>query len=487
MWAVFAALIGVGLFLQSSRTISLASHDAQIEPDLSGQVVLHTGPVLPDFRVDTGGRIGVDIQLGKTDAQSTDALVERYAFIASQPDGPIEKARDAVAEMAVDAAIKGAVLGLVPLLLWVVVGAARRRDLWLRARSPKGVIAGLVVLALAVALWAPWRPDEEVGTDEPDWITLAEFLGPTFDVPDELSMVEVLKTATTTQTRRLIESALETYDKSLEFYAEAEEAAGDLELRTPDADETVVVLVSDRHDNIGMDAVARAVADRGGATAVFNAGDDTSTGSRWEAFSLDSLTAAYDDLDGRWGVAGNHDHGSFVGSYLADNGWTMLDGEVVDGPAGIRMLGVPDPRSSGLGTWRDATGLSFAEVSSYLADEACAADEDGDRVSTILVHDGNLADEALERGCADLVLAGHLHNPSGPTLFTGENGSRGYSFTTGTAGGAAYAFALGIKIKHDATITLVTYTEDGLPAGIQYVVLSPGGTYEVSEFAALSY
>ncbi len=329
MWAAFGVLIAIGLFLQSSRTISLASHDAQIEPDLSGRVVLAHRTVLPDFRVDTGWRIAWSSASARPMHSRPMRSFERYAFIASQPDGPIEKVRDAVAEMAVDAAIKGAVLGLVPLLLWVVVGATRRRDLWRRARSPKGVIAGIVVAALALALWAPWRPDEEVGTDEPDWITLAEFLGPTFDVPNDDSVVEVLKTATTTQTRRLIESALETYDKSLKFYAEAEEAAGDLEFRTPAADETVVVLVSDRHDNIGMDAVARAVADRGGATAVFNAGDDTSTGSRWEAFSLDSLTAAYDDLDGRWGVAGNHDHGSFVGSYLADSGWTMLDGEVV--------------------------------------------------------------------------------------------------------------------------------------------------------------
>ena len=79
----------------------------------------------------------------------------------------------------------------------------------------------------------------------------------------------------------------------------------------------MVLLVSDRHDNIGMDAVARAVADRAGAEAVFDAGDDTSTGSTWEAFSLDSLDAAFDDDpydDARWAVTGNHDNGPFVGA-----------------------------------------------------------------------------------------------------------------------------------------------------------------------------
>ncbi len=487
VWAVLALLISLALFLQSNRTVSVASHDAVLAPDFSGEVVVHTGPVLPDLRVDTGWYVGVDVQLGKTDAPSTDALVKRYAFIASQPDGPIDVVRDAVVGMAFDAAIRGAVLGLVPLLLWAVVGPARRRELWRRLRSRKGAVAGLILVLIAVGLWAPWRSDEEVGPAETEWITLAEFLGPAIRVPDELNEVEVLSSATTKQTRRLIESAVETYDKSVQFYAAAEEAAGELELRPPEDGETVVVLVSDRHDNIGMDAVARAIADQGGATAVFDAGDDTSTGSQWEAFSLDSLTAAFDDLDGRYAVPGNHDHGSFVGSYLADSGWTVLDEEVVEGPGDFNMLGVPDPRSSGLGTWRDEVGLSFDEVGTRLADAACASNDEGERVGTILVHDANLADEALERGCVDLVLGGHLHNQVGPTPVTGENGEKGYSFTTGTTGGAAYAFALGSTIRRAAQVSLVTYAEDGMPSGIQAVVLQPSGEFVVGEFVALSY
>ena len=103
------------LFLTSSRTVELASHDAVVRPDLSGQAVLHTGPVLPDVRVDTGGVVGVDVQLGKTDADSTEELASRYAYIAGQPEGQLAKIGHAVQAMAVDAAIRGAVLGLVPL------------------------------------------------------------------------------------------------------------------------------------------------------------------------------------------------------------------------------------------------------------------------------------------------------------------------------------------------------------------------------------
>ena len=48
----------------------------------------------------------------------------------------------------------------------------------------------------------------------------------------------------------------------------------------------------------------------------------------------------------------------------------------------------------------------------------------------------------------------------------GENGATGYSYTTGTTGGAAYAIALGSKPRRPAGISLITY-RDGRPVGVQ--------------------
>jgi predicted phosphodiesterase len=340
-----------------------------------------------------------------------------------------------------------------------------------------------VVLALlAVLVWQPWRTSEPMGSAERPWIPLSEYLGPFVPLPHQAAGLEVSNDATTAQSRRLIESAIDTYDKSREFYDAAQEDAADLDLRVPEEGETVVALVSDRHDNIGMDRVARAIADAGGATAVYDAGDDTSVGEQWEAFSLDSVTSAFEDYE-RYGVAGNHDHGSFVSDYLAELGWTMLDGEVIEGPDGATLLGVDDPRSSGLGNWRDESGLSFAEVGTRLAEAACASEE---RVSTILVHDANLADEALRRGCVDLVVGGHLHVEKGPTAVVGDNGETGYTYTTGTTGGAAYAIAIGSKPRREATVSLLTYA-DGRPAGIQSVVLQTDGRFEVGAYTELAF
>lgn len=485
-WVGLALIAAVLVFLNSSRTVTLASHDAVVRPDLGGLVVLHTGPVLPDFRVDSGSVVGADIRLGKTDVASTEVLVERYAFIASQPDGQVAKVRDALTGMAFDALVRGAIIGLLPVLVWILVGGARRRELLRGAGGRQGVLAALIVVLMVLGLWQPWAPEEDGVEAGYDWMPLGEFLGGNVSLSTELDEVEVLGDVTTTETRRVILSAVGSFAKSEEFYDEAEQAAAELDLRAPQENETAVVLVSDRHDNIGMDAVARAVADAGGATAVFDAGDDTSSGKTWEAFSLDSLDAAFDDLDGRWVATGNHDHGDFVGSYLDDLGWTVLDGQVVDGPDGSRMLGVGDPRSSGLGAWRDEVDLSFDEVEQRLADAACVADADGERVSTVLVHDANLGDEALARGCVDLVVGGHLHVQEGPTPVVGANGRTGYTFTTGTTGGAAYAIAIGGKVRRPAQITLLTYS-GGRVVGLQPVVLQSTGRIDVGDFVVLDY
>jgi hypothetical protein len=488
VWLVLTVACGATLVLHGSRETTLASHDAILRPDLSGYVVLETGPVLPDVRVPSGEPIGLGVQLGKTDAGSLNELVKRYALIASQPEGPRARVREALTDLAVDSALQGAALAVVPVLVWLAIGRERRRALAQGVRSWRTVAVVVVGGMAVVGLTQPWADDEQTVDAAREWQSLAEFLGPDVPIPSELTGVEVRGDVTTSQTRRLVESAVGTYNDGLGFYRDAALAADDLELHVPSEDETVVLLVSDRHDNIGMDRVARAVGDAGAAAAVFDAGDDTSTGSTWEAFSLDSLDAAFDDepyADQRWAVTGNHDNGPFVGSYLADHGWVVLDGDVVDGPAGVRLLGVGDPRSSGLGSWRDESGLSFTEVAERIADAACAADEDGDRIGTILVHDANMGDEALERGCTDLVVGGHLHVRGGPTRVDGENGAVGYSYTTGTTGGAAYAIAVGASIRRPADISLLTY-RDGRPVGVQGVLLQTTGEFEVSPYVPLT-
>lgn len=485
VWLLVSVVVALGFFLHSDREVVVASHDSVISPTFGGWVVVRTGPVLPDVRVDSGETlglpIGVDVKLGKTTATTTSELVERYALIASQPEGSIARVEAAVADMAYDAALRGGLVGLVPVAVWLLLGQSRRRELRAEMTSARGVaVATLAVLAV-VLVWEPWSTDGETVQSEQSWLPLQAYLGDAVPVPEAAAGVQIRSDPTAIDSRRLVESAVSTFQQSTEFYAAAAEAAGVLDLRRPGDSETVAVLISDRHDNIGMDRVARAIGDRAGATAVLDAGDDTSTGQPWEAFSLDSVSEAFEGYD-RFAVPGNHDAGDFVGDYLDGLGWTTLDGAVVDGPGGGRLIGVADPRSSGLGNWRDETGLSFAEVGERFSEAVCASDE---RVATVLVHDVNLARQALADGCADLVVGGHVHVEIGPTRVSGENGAVGYSYTTGTTGGAAYALAIGSKPRRDAMVTLITYGDDGRPAGLQPVTLQTNGSFVVGEYVEL--
>ncbi|MGD9961656.1 metallophosphoesterase [Nocardioides sp.] len=480
-WLVVSFAVAVPLFLGSQRELVVASHESVVRPTFTGELVVHTGPVLPDVRRSSGSALGVDITLGKTEARTTTELLQRYAFIASQPATQVATVRDAVLDMAVAALLRGALVAAVPFAVWWLLGRRRRSELWARAKGPRLVpVVGVTALA-TLLVWQPWqvRPPE---VEDQGWQSLASFLGPDIPLPAEVDGVEVSASLTTDETKRLIASAVDSYERSKTFYAQAEEDAALLRLRQPEAGETVAILVSDRHDNIGMDPVARAIGDAAGATAVLDAGDDTSTGKSWETFSLDSLNKAFAGYE-RFSVAGNHDHGGFVSDYLREHGWVTLDGEVVAGPGGSTLLGVNDPRSSGLGTWRDETGLSFAEQADLIADAACAVTE---RVSTLMVHDAASGQPALERGCVDLVIGGHLHVQVGPTAVVGSNGSVGHSYTNGTTGGAAYAIAVGSKLRREAQVTLITY-RDSRPVGLQPVTLQTNGVFTVSRYLALTY
>lgn len=481
VWVVLALGIGVAVFVTSSAWTTVAGHDTEVRPTVDGWVTLRTGALLPDLRVPAEGRIGVDLTLGKTRAGSVEELVERYVLLAADPDAQVARVEVTVRNLAYDAALRGALAASAAVALWAVVGRRRRRELAHPHGGQRRWVAVGVVGAMAAGLvaWQPWRSPDPLLVTDSDWQPLETYAG--IDVPRELRDVEITSSSLTDATRRLLLSALDSYDYARTFYDSAAEAAEELALRQPEEDETVALVLSDRHDNIGMDRVARAVADAAGAAAVLDAGDDTSTGQPWEAFSLDSLAVTFDDLE-RWAVAGNHDYGGFVRDYLDERGWVVASGKVVDGPGDSTLLSFDDPRSSGLGWWREPREGTVAEQADEVADVACDSEK---RVGTLLVHDANVGREALRRGCVDLVLGGHVHVPSGPDPVVGTNGETGWTHTTGTAGGAAYAIAVGSKLRRAAAVSLVTYA-DGRPVGVQVVTLETTGEFRVGEYAPLT-
>lgn len=483
VWLVVAVPTWVVLFTHSHTELVVASHDAVVRPNFDGYVRLDLGPYLPDTRSTSGSRIGVDVELGKTTATTASEIAVRYAAIAAHPDAEIRRVREAVTDLAEQEALRAGVIALVAPGLWLLLGPTRRAQL-LRRRGRTGVATVTVLAVGSLLLIQPWGTTPDL-VEKTRWLSVASAF-PEVDVPEGLTGWQIRNGLVTEGTRRLVFSLFDTYKTSKVFYQDVVDRIDDVadQFHQPGDGETVAVLVSDRHDNIGMDPVARAAGDAAGATVVLDAGDDTSVGQSWEAFSLDSLDEAFDGYEARVAVSGNHDHGTFVSRYLKKLGWTHLDGDAEETFAGVRITGVDDPRSSGLGNWRDETGLTFAEVKATVADDVCKLDEEGERIATLIVHDANLGGTALARGCTDLVVAGHLHVQKGPTRVVGENGKAGYTYTNGTTGGAAYALAIGSKLRRAAQFTMVTFRE-GRPVGIQPVTVATTGVPTVAPYVEL--
>jgi hypothetical protein len=485
VWLVLAAPLWVLFFLHSHAPVVVATHEATLSPTFDHHARLDMGPYLPDLRLPTGSPIGVRVELGKTTADSTGELAARYAAIAARPGPQVRQVVHVVQALALDAALRAGLLALAPFAVWWLMGPRRRAELLRPTVGRVAVVAGVVAVSLVVAT-TPWdagaeRAANDDGNDT--WLPLSQAV-PEIAVPAELAVVEVQGGLLTRTTRRLIASGFDAYDRGKAFYADLEDRApAEAKLaRPPGKGERMVLLVSDRHDNVEMDPVVRAFADAAGATDIVDAGDDTSTGEEWETFSLDSLEDTFKDYRSRVAIAGNHDHGTFVSRYLAEAGWTHLDGSAPQSPFGVRLFGVDDPRASGLGGWRDVKGpLTWDQTKTQLADAVCALDERGERVATVVVHDANLASDVLARGCTDLVVAGHVHTQIGPDRVVGSNGKVGYTYTNGTTGGAAYAVAVGSKLRRDAEFTLVTY-RDGRPLGLQPVIVRTNGVYVVRPF-----
>jgi hypothetical protein len=486
-WAAVAVPASYLLFMHDSRPTVIAGHDVTVRPTHDSYATLELGAYLPNLRYPTDSTIGVRIIVGKTSVDSYQALLQRYALIGSHPEGEIDKVKELVQHMLLANVLKGSVIGLAAPLAWILLGQRRRRELRgsLTRRRAALIAVGGVVAVLATTSEPFIDRSETTTVAKNTWEPLADYLSAT-TVPEEAERVEVQQGLITSGTQRLIESAFTSYQVSLQIYDDlAVRAAGlSTQLHQPGDGETVALLVTDRHDNIGMDPVARAIGDAGGATILFDTGDDTSTGEPWESFSLDSLAETFADIDEKYQVPGNHDNGTYVNESLSDKGFMVLDGEPVVTDEGIRLLGVPDPRSSGLGSWRTTSGISFDDLADQLAEIACEANDNGERIATLLVHDANLGQPSLDRGCVDLVLAGHLHTQVGPDVVTGDNGQVGVRFTNGTTGGAAYAVAVGTKLRRDAQVSLITY-RDGRPVGIQPVTISTTNVFTVEPYYAM--
>lgn len=492
--AVLAGLpVASSTFVHSERHLTIGAHQAVVSPAFDGHATLDFGPLLPKARVDVDAPVGlgVDIRLGDSDAVGLEELLQRDAAIAAQPQGEIREVTAAVTDMAAEAALRGVGVGVlavtVVVLAWRAVGEDRRRRIRREAVQPsRGQVAGAVATSVVVvgSLVLVTLPERQDDAPEQTWSSVREVF-PQLPADPVLDRLELAQGSATTSSRALVEGALYLYQDSVSFYGALEEQAQQVSVRRPEEGEKTALVVTDRHDNIGMDPVARRIADQAQAELLIDLGDDTSQGGEWENFSINSLAREFDGFD-VVAVGGNHDADPTV-EQMRKNGFTVLDAKPVE-VGGVRFLGETDPRGTKItGYTEDAAtrDSALSDQDTALRDVACEADERGERVGVLAVHSWASAKEVAGSGCVDLVLTGHLHYQVGPKAIAGPDGATTTRLTTGSTGGAVLPIALGSSLRRDAQVTLVTFDADGAPVGLQVVTFTPAGVIDVGDYTPL--
>jgi hypothetical protein len=481
-------------FRYESRTITVGAHTTIVRPAFDGYATIDLGAVMPKVRIPADGPLGLGVSLDVGDSVeatgSVEQLIQRDALIASQPAGEVQRVRGALRDMALEALVRGAGVGLLAVVLvagvWRLVGARRRGELQraartaLRERRRRSLLsAGALVGALLLGGTAVLVPaGSGAAVRQSEWVAVEELL-PGLELDGALARIEVARSALSSGGVALLDSALDVYSASARFYGTIEAAVPGIadQLRVPDEDETVALLVSDR-----------------------------TTTSAWIRSREPSATPAVPPADQRRRRHVHRGHMGGVQRQLARQdlrglrrrrgrrqprsrpaiveqyeraGFTVLSGEPAE-VAGIRFLGDRDPRESGLTAVRIEDGETVEEMGERLAEAAC---EDGD-IAVLLVHDRKSALPTAERGCTDLALSGHYHRQIGPDTITRLDGGVSTTYTNGSTGGATFAFALGTRLRYDAQVTLVTF-RDGRPIGLQPVSVTTEGRIRVADYVEL--
>lgn len=490
-----AALIALGLVvflttwyvvvLASDRQTTVGAHDATVRVEFDGHVTILSGPLLPELRIATHAPLGLGAQITLRDSATRDLhqMLARDGVIASQPAGEIARLTSVVRSILLAAAVIAGACAIGSMILavavWKLVGPGRRRELVDGGPPSARVAIGTAVLSAAVLVTAFMTVPQIAPTRAQSWVPIRSEFPLLDDLPrtKDLRHVEVSQGAAASGVSTLIKSGLEVYHDSVKFYDRLKKRAKKTSgLHVPTAGQSVALVVTDRHDNIAMDPIAKVIGVKGDASLLIDLGDDTSGGDRWEDFSQQSLRSNFKGWPVYW-VAGNHDHGPVTTKLAKKLGFEVMDGTVREYD-GVRMLGQADPRSTGLisgwGASQADNSRWIQEQSARLADTACA---DSAGVSLMITHSIRSAADTVDRGCVDLAIAGHLHRQVGPSV----NDRDTMSLTIGSTGGAVAGFALGSALRREAQVALLTFAK-GRVVGLQIVTFTPGAKVRVGAY-----
>ncbi len=231
---------------------------------------------------------------------------------------------------------------------------------------------------------------------------------------------------------------------------------------------------SDLHCNLGMTRVISEVALQAGAEFVLSGGDITMSGTELEALCTDvylrRLGATPLVL-----VLGNHDSDR-TGLDLSGGGAAVLRGEPIR-VGGLTLLGDSDPHRSQIGVSTTLRGdETVPEFIDRMAETACDTNPD-----ILLIHDPAHAADAIEDGCAPLVLSGHRHREEGPTR-SGDS----VTYTVDNSGGTGQNTPSYGPLATDSAVALFYFDPDTEAViGLRTVQFAEQGSVTIGDYRLL--
>lgn len=246
----------------------------------------------------------------------------------------------------------------------------------------------------------------------------------------------------------------------------------------------ILMYATDLHFRSGMARIIARALSVTEAKALLDGGDFVLSGDDWEdagIYIYDRLIP--DTVEEKAGVLGGHDSEE-TGRALENAGWTVADGEVFE-IAGLTVIGYPDPIRTMTGrpqSLRDPEE-TVEEFEARINREICAHDE---RPDILLLHDLRHAQQAIDEGCVENALGGHMHTQIGP--FMNEHGTM--SYTASNSGGSIKdtPSLLG-PLDKESTLTLLFISKavngrSQVLEGMQTVVTATDATTSLSPYVA---
>ncbi len=480
----FGAGVALGAFANSETTTEVAATEVSISPTFDGKITIHDARLPADAPLGLGAKIRIGGPLKPSSgnaANDAQELATTYGALLAQPAAEYRRIVDVLQEQALLAGLLGGGATLLPIGLWTLVGNIRRQEL---ASKYPALVSTLVAGAITTPLATGYQAthEAEMGRDGLEWASLNSVV-PESATVSGLEKVEVRNTAVVGILGELTRGIIQTYEKSTFFYADllAKVPVAATNLHKPSANQVVATFLTDRHDNINMDPIHKAMSDEAGSTILILGGDDTASGQPWEDFSLRSILEQFRGYDVQMAIDGNHKSDGHIITYYKKEGLYVPNGRVQE-IGGIPILLANDPRFSSFTPERKEGQISFTEASEEVANIACTSPV---RPELLVVHDMHMADETMRRGCARLAIAGHTHVLTRIKSEVADNGQIVYKQTNGSSGGAVYSFALVGKLRREATALYLTLDKTGVVAGTQAVTYQTDGTIIVGPYTEL--